>query len=94
MLKGVTINRKKTPRLYEGEGPAVRQRRSHKRSLGSSTPAPVLALPDQRWGLDFVHDQVAFGRLFRMRNLVYDVRGRACNRCEISQSPVAGLYVS
>jgi putative transposase len=34
---------------------------------------PVLALPNQRWSLDFVHDQLAIGRRFRVLNVVDDV---------------------
>lgn len=70
---GVTINRKKTQRLYKEEGLAVRRRRSRKRAVGTRAPAPVLALPNQRWSLDFVHDQMASGRRFRVLNVVDDV---------------------
>ncbi|WP_447952324.1 IS3 family transposase [Sphingopyxis chilensis] len=70
---GVMINRKKTQRLYREEGLAVRRRRSRKRAVGTRAPAPVLALPNQRWSLDFVHDQMASGRRFRVLNVVDDV---------------------
>ena len=33
----------------------------------------MLALPNQRWSLDFVHDQMASGRRFRVLNVVDDV---------------------
>ena len=36
-------------------------------------PPPVLALPNQRWSLDFVHDQLVTGRRFRVLNIVDDV---------------------
>ena len=36
-------------------------------------PAPVPALPNQRWSLDFVHDQMITGRRFRVLNVVDDV---------------------
>ncbi|WP_156416671.1 MULTISPECIES: IS3 family transposase [unclassified Sphingopyxis] len=71
--EGVMINRKKTQRLYKEEGLAVRRRRSRKRAVGTRAPAPVLALPNQRWSLDFVHDQMASGRRFRVLNVVDDV---------------------
>ena len=67
------INRKKTQRLYKEEGLAVRRRRSRKRAVGTRAPAPVLALANQRWSLDFVHDQMASGRRFRVLNVVDDV---------------------
>ncbi|MBU7588627.1 IS3 family transposase [Sphingopyxis sp. DBS4] len=71
--EGVMINRKKTQRLYKEEGLAVRRRRSRKRAVGTRAPAPVLALANQRWSLDFVHDQMASGRRFRVLNVVDDV---------------------
>lgn len=71
--EGVMINRKKTQRLYQEEGLAVRRRRSRRRAVGTRAPAPVLALPNQRWSLDFVHDQMASGRRFRVLNVVDDV---------------------
>ena len=67
------INRKKTQRLYQEEGLAVSRRRSRRRAVGTRAPAPVLALPNQRWSLDFVHDQMASGRRFRVLNVVVDV---------------------
>jgi hypothetical protein len=67
------INRNKTQRLYREEDLAMRRRRSRKRAVGTRAPAPVLALPNQRWSLDFVHDQMASGRRFRVLNVVDDV---------------------
>ncbi|MBA17602.1 MAG: IS3 family transposase [Sphingomonas sp.] len=71
--EGIVINRKKTQRLYKEEGLAVRRRRSGRRAVGTRAPAPVLALPNQRWSLDFVHDQMVSGRRFRVLNVVDDV---------------------
>src|SRR3546814_7428786 len=51
----------------------VRRRRNRRRAIGARAPAPVLALPNQRWSLDFVHDQMASGRRFRVLNIVDDV---------------------
>jgi putative transposase len=70
---GVTINRKKTQRLYREEGLTVRRRKGRKRAVGTRTPPSVLALPNQHWSLDFVHDQMATGRRFRVLNVVDDV---------------------
>ena len=66
------INRKKTQRLYKEEGLEVRRRRSRRRAVGTRAPAPVLALPNQRWSLDFVHDQRVSGHRFRVLNVVDD----------------------
>jgi putative transposase len=71
--EGLTINRKKIQRLYREEGLTVRWRRGRKRAVGARAPAPVPALPNQRWSLDFVHDQIVTGRRFRVLNVVDDV---------------------
>ena len=70
---GIAINRKKTQRLYREEGLTVRRRKGRKRAVGARAPVPVAALPNQRWSLDFVHDQLASGRRFRVLNVVDDV---------------------
>ena len=84
--EGIAINRKKTQRLgfgnmprmlrrlrYREEGLTVRRRKGRRRAVGSRAPAPIPALPNQRWSLDFVHDQIATGRRFRVLNVVDDV---------------------
>lgn len=70
---GITINRKKTQRLYREEGLTVRRRKGRRRATGSRAATPVLALPNHRWSLDFVHDQLVSGRRFRVLNIVDDV---------------------
>ena len=71
--EGTVINRKKTQRLYREEGLTVRRRKGRKRAVGARAPAPVPALANQRWSLDFVHDQMITGRRFRVFNVVDDV---------------------
>ncbi|WP_239807512.1 IS3 family transposase [Croceicoccus hydrothermalis] len=89
--EGIMINRKKTQRLYQEEGLAVRRRRSRKRAVGTRAPAPVRALPNQRWSLDFVHDQMASGRRFRVLNIVDDVT-RECLRA-VPDTSICGRRV-
>lgn len=48
----------------------MRRRKGRRRATSRRAPAPVLALPNQRWSLDFVHDQLAAGRRFRVLNVV------------------------
>ncbi|MEN7538811.1 transposase, partial [Aurantiacibacter flavus] len=67
-----------------GVSEATRRRRSRRRAGGTRAPAPVLALPNQRWSLELgatrpsslrfesVHDQMASGRRFRVLNVVDD----------------------
>ena len=60
-------------RLYREEGLAVRRRRSRRKALGTRAPILVEARANARWSLDFVHDQFACGRRFRILNIMDDV---------------------
>ena len=60
-------------RLYREEGLTVRKRRSRRRAIGTRAPILVEAKANARWSLDFVHDQFAGGRRFRILNVVDDV---------------------
>ncbi len=64
---------KKLRRLYREEKLQVRRRGGRKRALGTRRPMLVPDAPNQRWSLDFVHDQMASGRRFRVLNVVDDV---------------------
>ena len=88
---GLIINRKKTQRLYREEGLTVRRRRSRRGAVGARAPAPVPALPNQRWSLDFVHDQLTTGRRFRVLNIARDVT-RECLRAVVDTS-ISGRWV-
>jgi putative transposase len=64
--EGILLNHKKLRRLYAEERLQVRRRGGRKRALGTRAP---LALPqgvNQRWSLDFLHDQLSDGRRFRI----------------------------
>ena len=37
------------------------------------TPIPLATVPNSRWSVDFVHDQLANGRRFRVLNVIDDV---------------------
>ena len=60
-------------RLYREEGLTVRKRRARRRAVGSRSPILVESKPNARWSVDFVHDQLACGRRFRILNIVDDV---------------------
>ena len=60
-------------RLYREEGLTVKKRRARRRAVGTRAPIVVEAKPNARWSLDFVHDQFACGRRFRILNIVDDV---------------------
>jgi putative transposase len=60
-------------RLYREEVLTVRKRRARRKAVGTRAPILVEAKPNARWSLDFVHDQFANGRRFRILNIVDDV---------------------
>lgn len=60
-------------RLYREEGLGVRRRKGRKRAVGARAPILVEARPNARWSLDFVHDQMANGRRFRVLNITDDI---------------------
>jgi putative transposase len=51
----------------------VRKRRARRRAVGTRTPILADAKINARWSLDFIHDQFALGRRFRILNIVDDV---------------------
>ncbi len=70
----------------------MRKRKSRRRAVGARAPLPVLALPNQRWSLDFVHDQLAGGRRFRVLNVMDDVT-RECLAAVVDTS-ISGKRVA
>jgi len=60
-------------RLYREEGLMVRRRRGRRKAVGTRAPILVEVKPNARWSLDFVDDQLANGRRFRILNIVDDV---------------------
>src|ERR1700709_2867141 len=59
-------------RLYREEGLSVRKRRARRRAVGTRAPILIEAKANARWSLDFVHDQFACGRRFRILNIGTD----------------------
>ena len=66
------MNRKKTQRLYGEEGLAVR-RRARPQSAAGRARRSRAGGPNSRWSIDFVHDQLANGRRFRVLTIIDDV---------------------
>ncbi len=51
----------------------MRKRKGRKKATGTRAPLLTIALPNARWSVDFVHDQFAHGRRFRVFNVIDDV---------------------
>ena len=69
--EGAVVNRKRTYRIYREEG--LQLRTKHRKEL--TRPRILMLVPDapnQRWSLDFMSDQLANGRRFRILNAVDD----------------------
>ena len=79
-------------RLYKEEGLAVRKRKGRRRAVGTRAPIVVEAKANARWSLDFVHDQLANGRRFRILNVVDDVT-REC-LAAIPDTSISGVRVA
>jgi putative transposase len=79
-------------RLYREEGLTVRKRRGRRRAAGTRAPIPVEAAANARWSADFVHDQLACGRRFRILNIVEDVT-REC-LAAIPDASISGRRVA
>ncbi len=60
-------------RLYSEEGLTVRKRKARRKAIGTRAPILIEARANARWSLDFVHDQFACRRRFRVLNVVDDV---------------------
>ena len=56
--EGYVVNHKRLFRLYREEKLAVRRRGGRKRAMGTRAPMLVPLVPNERWSLDFVSDQL------------------------------------
>lgn len=63
----LVVNRKRTYRIYTDLGMQVRTRK-RKKLVRPRVPMAVPSRPNERWSLDFVHDQLSDGRRLKIRN--------------------------
>jgi putative transposase len=89
--EGERSSRNRIYRLYRAEGLSVRRRKARRRATGTRAPILVVAKANARWSLDFVHDQQATGRRFRILNIVDDVT-REC-LASIADTSISGARV-
>jgi putative transposase len=71
VLKGRVRNRKRTYRIYREAGLQVRTKK-RKKLVRPRVPMLVPNAVNERWSIDFVSDQLANGRRFRILNVVDD----------------------
>ena len=89
---GETSSRNRIYRLYREEGLSVRKRKGRRRAVGTRAPILIAAHANARWSVDFVHDQMANGRRFRVLNIVDDVT-RECLG-SIGDTSISGARVA
>jgi len=70
--EGLVVNHKRTYRLYTEHGLQVRTKKRRKLPRRDRVAPTVPERPMQRWSLDFVSDQLADCRRFRVLNIVDD----------------------
>jgi putative transposase len=70
--EGHEVNYKRLFRIYREDQLHVRRRGGRKRAMGTRAPMVLPVMPNQRWSLDFVSDQLTDGRRFRIMTVVDD----------------------
>ncbi|WP_425387138.1 DDE-type integrase/transposase/recombinase [Deinococcus apachensis] len=70
--EGQTVNHQRVYRLYHVEGLAVQRKVRKNLSAGERVHRPLVCALNQRWGMDFMADQLASGQRFRVLNVVDD----------------------
>lgn len=70
--QGFDVGQRRVRRLYRIEGLGVRKRRKRRLKPVARRPMTPPIRPNQRWSMDFVHDQLSNGRCFRAFNVVDD----------------------
>ena len=76
--EGWPVNHKRIQRIYRDEG--LTQQRKRPKRRRSAAPRVVRLLPgaaNERWAMDFIHDQLADGTAFRVLSIV-DLYTREC----------------
>lgn len=89
--EGMLVNHKCVERIYREEGLSLRRKKRKRACSVARTPAPRPLRPDEVWCLDFVHDQLWWGRRIRTLN-VLDVCTREALGIEVDTS-LSGVRV-
>lgn len=75
--EGHYVNHKKVLRLYREEGLMLKRKKGRKRAIRVRLPLAQAAAVNHIWSLDFMHDQLANGRRFRVLGIM-DQWSREC----------------
>jgi putative transposase len=88
--EGHVQNHKRTERVYRAIGLQVPRRR-RKRLVRPQRMLPIAAAINARWSMDFIHDQLACGRRFRVLSIVDDC-SRECV-AQLVDTSISGVRV-
>jgi putative transposase len=91
--EGVVINLKRVYRLYREERLAVRPIGRRKRVAVPRVPLSAPTQPNDRWGMDFIHDACVGDRRFRCLTMV-DEFTRECPQIEVDTSLPAARVIA
>lgn len=70
--QGFEVGQRRVRRIYRQEGLSVRKRRCRRLKPVARVPRTIPTRPNERWSIDFVHDQLADGRTIRVLTAVDD----------------------
>jgi putative transposase len=70
--EGLVQNHKRTERIYREEQLSLRRKHRKKLPAAARVPLPAAVRPNERWSMDFIHDQLSNGRRFRTLTIVDD----------------------
>lgn len=90
--EGFGVNHKKTHRLYCEERLQVRKRRLKRRTAIARQPMKLPQTVNERWSMDFLHDQLSTGRRIRVLNVIDDY-SRQC-LASIVDTSISGVRVA
>jgi putative transposase len=90
--EGFRANHKRTHRIYCEERLQVRKRKPKRRTAIARQPMVVPRTVNERWSMDFLHDQLSNGRRIRVLNVIDDY-SRQC-LASIVDTSISGARVA
>ena len=70
--RGFEVGQRLVRRIYAQDGLSVRRRRRRRLKPVARRPMTMPTRPNERWSMDFVHDQLGDGRCFRVFGVIDD----------------------
>ncbi len=89
--EGLVINKKKTYRIYKEENLQVRTKKRKKLQRPRLVMSALFRM-NERWSMDFVYDQLANGRRFRVLNIIDDFNRELIG--QLAEFSISGVQVA